>query len=30
MEEQGRTLALERNVDTTGWTPEDFEAYAGS
>jgi hypothetical protein len=30
MEEEGRRLALERNVDTTGWTPAQFVSYAGT
>jgi hypothetical protein len=29
MEEQGRAFALERNVDTTTWTPAELESYAG-
>jgi hypothetical protein len=29
MEEQGQAFALERNLDTTTWTPAQFESYAG-
>jgi hypothetical protein len=29
MEEQGRAFALERNLDTRGWTTAQFESYAG-
>jgi hypothetical protein len=28
-EARGRMLALERNLDTTRWTPAMFESYAG-